>query len=426
MQDTKTKSPGSRKQNRRHLSDWLKRLALIPAFLILTACVPGIRQNYPTYPVIPQTVRSEIGTGSVKVALLLPFTGHGDSQEIAVTMSQAAKMAISELPDSNIKLILKDTKGTAKGAAAAAREAIAARVEVILGPLFSPSVVAVGTIARRAKIPVIAFSTDANAGSPGVYLLSFLPQENISQIVSYTAEKRKMTFAALIPETIYGTLAESAFLQAAAAKRASIAGIIRYTYEPKEMMQAVAALSKIVKTQNVDAILLPDSPKMLLQLSPYLAGHELTNGKIRFLLSGQWDDPFIKHNSLLIGSWYAAPRKEYWENFTFRYKANFGVKPVWRIATLAYDAISLTIALARYPQGERFNKETLTNPGGFRGLDGIFRFTESGLTERRLDILEIQQNGRTQVIMAAPAQFMGTSAAQKRRMLLSRTPAPNQ
>ena len=63
--------------------------------------------------------------------------------------------------------------------AAGAQQALDEGAEIILGPLFAQSVSAVGQIARPRNIPVIAFSTDANVASPGVYLLSFLPETDV-------------------------------------------------------------------------------------------------------------------------------------------------------------------------------------------------------------------------------------------------------
>ena len=60
----------------------------------------------------------------VKVALLLPLTATGDQAQIAISMKQAAEMALIDAGSSGITLISKDTQGTAAGAAAAAQGAL--------------------------------------------------------------------------------------------------------------------------------------------------------------------------------------------------------------------------------------------------------------------------------------------------------------
>src|SRR5215216_7970863 len=82
-----------------------------------------------------QTMPSAPSGEGVKVALLLPTTAVGDQAQIAISMKQAAEMALIDAGSSGITLVTKDTAGTAEGAAAAAQAALAEGSELILGPL---------------------------------------------------------------------------------------------------------------------------------------------------------------------------------------------------------------------------------------------------------------------------------------------------
>ena len=57
----------------------------------------------------------------------------------------------------------------------AAQSEVKAGAEIVLGPLFAADVRQVGSVAKAANVPVIAFSTDSTTASEGVYLLSFGP-----------------------------------------------------------------------------------------------------------------------------------------------------------------------------------------------------------------------------------------------------------
>ena len=61
-----------------------------------------------------------------------------------------------------------------------------------------------------------------------------------------------------------------------------------------------------------------------------------------------------------------------------------------RTATLAYDAVALVAALARTQGAQRFAPETLTNPSGFAGIDGLFRFRSDGTNERGLAVMKVR------------------------------------
>ena len=75
-----------------------------------------------------------------------------------------------------------------------------------------------------------------------------------------------------------------------------------------------------------------------------------------------------------------------------------------RIATLSYDAISLVALLARGQAYERFTEAALTDPNGFSGVDGIFRFRDDGSTDAVLRCCKCSASGFT-VVDPAPRTF---------------------
>src|SRR5215216_7565714 len=109
----------------------------------------------------PNGNTGSIGSGSVKVALILPLTGQGQGAVTATSLRNAADLAVGEFQNADVAILVKDDRGTAEGARQAAEEAIAEGAELIVGPLFAPAVQAAGQVAKQAGKPVIAFSTDA-------------------------------------------------------------------------------------------------------------------------------------------------------------------------------------------------------------------------------------------------------------------------
>ena len=122
-----------------------------------------------------------------------------------------------------------------------------------------------------------------------------------------------------------------------------------------------------------------------------------------------WNDARVLSLPALQGAWFAAPDSSGFTAFAARYRAKFGSDPT-RIATLAYDAVSLVAALARTQGSQRFSQSVLTSPAGFNGADGVFRFHPDGQNERGLAVLAIG-NGTTSVISAAPHSFGVSTAA---------------
>ena len=88
------------------------------------------------------------------------------------------------------------------------------------------------------------------------------------------------------------------------------------------------------------------------------------------------------------GAWFSAPDNAGFNAFAQRYRAKFNSDPT-RLATLAYDAVTLVAALARNPGPDRFSETVLTNVSGFNGADGVFRFRADGPNERGLAVMQI-------------------------------------
>ena len=128
--------------------------------------------------------------------------------------------------------------------------------------------------------------------------------------------------------------------------------------------------------------------------------------RVQLLGTGLWDDPRIFGDASLQGGWYAAPDGTGFRNFASRYRSRYGQDPV-RTATLAYDAVALVAALVKTQGAQRFSDQTLTNPSGFAGIDGLFRFRSDGTNERGLAVMRVTPSGG-QVISPPPRAFGGS------------------
>ena len=68
------------------------------------------------------------------------------------------------------------------------------------------------------------------------------------------------------------------------------------------------------------------------------------------------------------------------------------------------EPAALAAALAKSGGEAGFSAQALTNPNGFSGVDGIFRFNEDGRNERGLAVLEVHGDAPT-VMSPAPVSF---------------------
>jgi len=356
----------------------------------------------PAGPPVPETT---LGTGQVRIALILPLSAGGNAGVAGQAMRNAAEMALAEFNSPNIQLLVKDDGGSADGARLAAQQALDEGAELILGPLFAQSVSIVGQIARSRNVPVIAFSTDANVATRGVYLLSFLPESDVARVVQYAASTGKRSYAALIPDNPYGTVVEAAFKQDVARRDGQVAVLERYPHDKAAMAAPIRNVAQALV--RADALFIPDGGDALPDVAQALVANGVNTKRIQLLGTGLWDDPRVFQTPALDGGWYAAPDGAGYRNFANRYAARFKQQPV-RTATLAYDAVALVAALVKTQGQQRFSFEVLTNPSGFSGIDGLFRFRADGTNERGLAVLRATPSG-PQVVAPPPRSFGGAS-----------------
>jgi ABC-type branched-subunit amino acid transport system substrate-binding protein len=371
------------------------------AILFLAACssidVPTIDEA------LPPVAGEVLGTGTVKVAMLLPLSATGNAAQLAKDMRNAADLALREFPNSNIQILIKDDRGTPDGARAAATTAITEGAELILGPVFAQSVVAVASVAKPASVPVVAFSTDSTTASKGVYLMSFLPQSDVDRIVTYAASQGQQSLAVLLPANAYGTIVEATLQRVIGNTGGRIVVTERYNLDRTSMQEKATAVAAVVKGGTVNAIFIPDGGDAAPFLAQILAANGVSPAVVKYLGSGQWNDPRVIAESNLSGGWFPGPDLTGFQAFAARFKAAYGNDPV-RNASLAYDAVSLAVGVSTRFGAEGFTDKVLTNPSGFVGVDGAFRFTATGTSQRALAVYQIER-AQLGVISPPPTTF---------------------
>jgi ABC-type branched-subunit amino acid transport system substrate-binding protein len=352
----------------------------------------------------PSDANEQIGSGATKIGLVVPLTQASGASVVGASLRNAAKLAYADSGVNDVTILVKDDKSSAAGAQAATQAAINEGAEIILGPVFANNVKEAGRIAHAAGKPVIAFSTDASAASRGVYLLSFLVDGYVERVVAFAQQRGKKSVAALVPDNDYGTIALAQFQQSASAHDMRVLTIERY--KPGAAGESVKRIAAV--SAQIDSLFIPEQVEAMPALSQELQNAGIDSKKVQILGTGLWNDARVLKLPALQGAWFAAPENAGFNAFAQRYRAKFNSDPA-RIATLSYDAVSLAIALARSQGSQRYSDNVLTNPSGFNGADGVFRFKADGTNERGLSVLEIS-GGAAKVISPAPRSFTSNGA----------------
>lgn len=373
--------------------------------------------------------------GLVRVGFLVPLTG--PSAPVGQALLNAAQLALFDVADERFVLQAYDTQGTPAGAVEAAGLALAHGAQLLLGPLFSAEARAVTPLADAAGVNVVAFSTDPTIAGSRVYVLGFLVQEQVRQVIDYARREGLSRFAVLAPDSAYGRsvveaftryvpegggqIAQTAFFhpdggdlndvvrrlanydQRKAALEAQKAELVDKEDEISQL--ALQRLERLETIGEVDfeAVLLPEQGAQLTQAATMLPFYDIDPGRVQLLGTLLWNVSGLGREPVMVGGVYPAPPPDSNRRFFLRYRDLFG-RAAPSIASHGYDAVALAAVLARGDHPQPFSADAITSPSGFAGVDGIFRFLPNGLSQRGFAIMQVTRDGAVEV-ETAPATF---------------------
>jgi ABC-type branched-subunit amino acid transport system substrate-binding protein len=337
------------------------------------------------------------------VALLLPLSG--DSATVGNAMLAAATMAVSDsyltaAPDqiqSQIILLPKDTGNTPAESARVVQQAIDQGATFIVGPLFSQSVNIVAPMATEHHIGMLTFSNNKAVAKQGVYTFGFLPEQQVARMAEYAYLHNFQRVTLLAPNDSYGEKVKEALVEAYGQKGGTVAPVELYAPSPANIDAAVsrmtAAYNNNTEDRKFQAIFIADGGNQLKNLIASMRKNHVDFKKIKLFGTGLWDDPEITKIPELQGAWFPSSPPEPYEIFEKRFMATYGYKPV-RLASLAYDAMTLIAHLDMATLGTGLTDAALTSPAGFVGpANGLMRLMPDGTSERKLAIMEVTPNG---------------------------------
>ncbi len=403
-----------------NVSRWTRRSVLAGLAVSLSACAPGAMQwgsrsfSLPwdngggggagLAPAMAAGPAQRFGRGPVTVALLLPLSGNAALSQLGTALANASRLAIAFIEANpnigeNITISLRDTGDSAAGATSAASAAIAEGAKLILGPVTAEQVTAAGTVARASGIPVIGFANNGSVAGQGVYVLNVLPETEMKRALTWLMSQGRRGPAGIFPATPYGEALAAAFRTQAIAVGFNPSAV--YTFSDMSEAPSIVGQAKpLVERGMLDALFIPDRAS-----APTFASQLTQSGvradDVQLVGSADWaNDPSLTANPALVGAVFPAVDEVGLNAIRADYQSRFGSAPP-QMATIAYTATILanvnTLSLATPP----YSPQLLTNPSGFAGRDGLFRFNANGRSDYALVIRKIGAGGAVTTADAA-------------------------
>ncbi len=344
----------------------------------------------------------------VPVALLLPgASGQAGDDILARSLENAARLAINDLGDVKIDLRVYQTGSSPNAVAGKAIEAVNDGAKIILGPVYADTANAAAVAVASRGVNLLAFSNNADIAGGNLFVLGNTFQNTANRLVSYAARQGKGSIFIVSEQTAAGEIGKAAIEAAIARSPASLAGAQSYAFSQEGVAAAAPGIATAVKGSGAQSVFLTASSDGALPvLAALLPENGLSVGSAQYIGLTRWDIP-PQTLSLpgIQGGWFALPDPALNAQFAARYQAAYGSAP-HPIASLAYDGIAAIGALVKSRGGDALTAQALTQPSGFVGVGGVFRFRPDGTNERGLAIAEIRNN-QVVVIDPAPRNFGG-------------------
>lgn len=349
----------------------------------------------------------------VVVALMVPLSsGNSVTQQLAQNMVNAANMAVRDLSGATIDLRVYETGGNAEMAVAAANRAVADGAQIMVGPLYSASTAAIAPIAAQAGINVLSFSNTTSVAGGNVYIMGVTFDTVADRLVRQSVAEGKANIAIVYQEGVSGESGRGSVERAIARNGGNLTTAVSYPLNLTEMGEVASGIAETLRSSNSNAVVFTDSPlRGLGFITASLASNRFrTRRDAQFMGLSRWDSSNeVMVTPSLQGGWFAVPDPGLTLQFETRYQLAYGID-AHQLSGLAYDGIAAVGAMisAARASGERnaFSTERLTDPAGFAGVTGIFRFKADGTNERGLAIMKVE-NGVTTMISPAPRSFGG-------------------
>lgn len=366
----------------------------------------------------------------IPVALFLPLTGK--NKDLGWSIFNATSLSLFDNDKNNrLEIVLFDCKENPEDSKKIFKEIIDRNIKVVIGPIFTSTVLAIEKMARDNDITVISLSNNhdlLNKTSKygGIFVGGIIPETQVDKIINFSIDRGKFNFAVIAPNNQYGKIVTEQMKKFIRSRDGNFITSEFYENNNKDIDRAVEKVINSfgvpTKSRNRDTsylsdydriypqvIFIPEAGKALTRIAGSISRLNNEERSFQLIGSSQWNDNSILSDINLLGSWFPAPEDERFRIFEKNYYRSFGKLPP-RITSIAYDSIlaiskiaeektNLKIALQDFVEFNNFKNN------GFDGIDGIFRFLPNGAIQRNLAVLQIG-NGKFETIESSIPKFM--------------------
>ena len=344
-----------------------------------SADVLDLGSNGKTAPAKNAKANEVLGKGATPVTLLLPLSGPGMQEAQARKIRDGAQLAMSDLGNDLLTLVIEDTRGDAHRATDLAIGAMGSKV--IIGPS-QPAAVAQLTKLAGKRPPILALAENFE-GSPGVYAVRLSEADSAAAGAAALAAKGSRKFVLFAPSGPESKIVEKRVANSLSIYGASLA--LTIPYAPGQAEKAASEMKAVV--DDPDAIVVATGDENPIFLVSALKAVGLLKPNTALIGTNRWLENSIDP-AALQGAYIAAVDATEMGPIADRFKVQFGYDADTNVA-YGYDMVALVAGIAGALGPDGLQREAFQARSGFRGSTGVFRFRADGGSERSMPFYRI-------------------------------------
>ncbi len=277
---------------------------------------------------------------------------------------------------------------------------IAAKTQIILGPLFSPSVKALESYVKNHNVIMLTLSNNPALAEPRqVYVMGHAPLKQSSRMISYLLSSGHTEFGLMIPKSKTSINLENVLREMITSTGANIFASTQYAQSKDDIKNSISKLATAVDEnledmykQNKPVIFVAeDNPDIIRFIFDEVSSLQLDS---KAIISGdnRIDVPYSGNIKIL----FTGSNKVASNSLIEKTSQNLGISSLNQLENIAYDLGVLTsVAVGKTYTRDGFISR-IESPIWNEGLSATFRFKDAA-SERKYSI--IQRNGQSYKIV---------------------------
>ena len=357
----------------------------------------------------------------IKIGLLIPLTE--DNQEIGQQIIKTVRMAINDINNENIEIIVKDTKSNPNSTLKSAIELKNENIKIVIGPVFYENLIYLNKVEdviflsltnKTIDLPKNVISAGVNSTSQLNTIKKFLELNEIKKTIfllpklKHEAEiKKGLKDSKLKTKKVFEYDTEPTKLTK------QIEKITNYKIRKQNLEDEIKRLEqsddpnkekKIKQLEkkytlgkvNFNSVIIADFDESLKSVATSLLYTDVSPKKKYFISLNQWFNESLIQEKSLQPIYYPSINKKNWEQYKDRFYRKFKKYPN-HLSLLSYDLVGLIYYLSLKNDFMTTDAQKLfKDKNSFKGKIGIFDIKNNEINHR-LNFYKVEKNQTTKI-----------------------------